>query len=84
VAPIRQLNRLLSGWAEYFSFGFTANAYDAVGWHVRARVRQFLFRRHKLPVSGNGRFGYSEIHGKAGVIEIRQRRLQGSPVHALS
>jgi RNA-directed DNA polymerase len=78
-----QLNRLLSGWAEYFKFGFTANAYDAVGWHVRARVRQFLCRRHKLRVSETGRFGYSEIHGKVGVIEIRQRRLQGSPAHAL-
>ena len=32
-----RLNRLLLGWAGYFSFGFTSNAYDAVGWHVRAR-----------------------------------------------
>lgn len=79
-----RLNRLLSGWAEYFSFGFTGRAYDAVGWHVRARVRRFLCRRHKLRVSGTSRFGYSEIHGKAGVIEIRQRRLSRSPVHAFS
>jgi RNA-directed DNA polymerase len=79
-----RLNRLLSGWAEYFSFGFTGRAYDAVGWHVLARVRRFLCRRHKLRVRGTSRFGYSEIHGKAGVVEIRQRRLPRSPVHALS
>ncbi len=79
-----RLNRLLSGWAEYFSFGFTGQADTAISWHVRARVRRFLCRRHKLRVSGTSRFSYSEIHGKAGVIDIRQRRLQGSPVHALS
>jgi len=79
-----RLNRLLSGWAEYFSFGLTGQAYNAVCWHVRARVRRFLCRRHKLRVSGTSRFGYSEIHGKAAVVDIRQRRLQGSPVHALS
>jgi RNA-directed DNA polymerase len=78
-----RLNRLLSGWAEYFSFGFTGQADTAISWHVRARVRRFLCRRHKLRVSGTSRFSYSEIHGKAGVIDIRQRRLQGSPVHAL-
>jgi RNA-directed DNA polymerase len=79
-----RLNRLLSGWAEYFSFGFTGQAYDAVCWHLRVRVRQFLCRRHKLRVSGTSRFGFSEIHGEAGVLDIRQRRLQGSPAHALS
>ena len=79
-----RLNRLLSGWAEYFSFGYTARAYSAVCWHVRVRVRRFLCRRHKLRINGTSRFGYSEIHGKAEVIDIRQRRLQGSPVHALS
>jgi hypothetical protein len=50
---------------------------------LSTRVRRFLCRRHKLRVSGTSRFGFSEIHGKAGVIDIRQRRLQGRPVHAL-
>lgn len=79
-----RLNRLMTGWAEYFSFGFTDQAYSAVCWHLRARVRRFLCRRHKLRVSGTSRFGYAEIHDKAGVIDIRQRRLHASLVHALS
>src|ERR1700712_1278246 len=62
-----RLNRLLSGWAEYFSFGFTGQADDAIEWHVRGRVRRFLCRRHKLRVSGTSRFGYAEIHGQMGV-----------------
>jgi Group II intron, maturase-specific domain len=33
-----RLNRLLSGWAEYFSFGFTGQADDAIGWHVRSAI----------------------------------------------
>lgn len=52
-----RLNRLLSGWAESFSFGFTGQADDAIEWHVRERARRFLCRRHKLRVSGTGRFG---------------------------
>ncbi len=79
-----RLNRLLSGWAQYFSFGFTGQADDAIGWHLRERARRFLCRRHKLRVSGTGRFGYAEIHGKMGVVDIRQTRPRRRPVHALS
>jgi len=79
-----RLNRLLSGWAEYFSFGFTGQADTAIEWHVRERARRFLCRRHKLRVSGTGRFGYAEIHGKMGVVDIHQARLLRRPVHALS
>lgn len=79
-----RLNRLLSGWAEYFSFGYTGEADNAVSRHVLERVRRFLCRRHKLRVSGTSRFGYFEVYGKMGVVEIRQMRLKRGPVHALS
>jgi RNA-directed DNA polymerase len=71
-----RLNRLLSGWAEYFSFGFTGQADDAIAWHVKDRVRRFLCRRHKLRVSGTSRFGHAEVHGEMGVVDIHQRRLR--------
>jgi RNA-directed DNA polymerase len=79
-----RLNRLLVGWAQYFSVGFTDQADEAVGWHVKERVRRFLCRRHKLRVSETSRFGYSEVHGKRGVVDIRKTRLTGRPAHALS
>ncbi|HEX3553322.1 MAG TPA: reverse transcriptase domain-containing protein [Thermoanaerobaculia bacterium] len=79
-----RLNRLLSGWAEYFSFGFTGQADDAIAWHVKDRVRRFLCRRHKLRVSGTSRFGHAEVHGEMGVVDIHQRRLRRRPAHALS
>jgi len=43
-----KLNRLLAGWANYFSFGWTAGADAALWWHTYRRVRRFLCRRHKL------------------------------------
>jgi len=74
-----RLNRLLSGWAEYFSFGYTGQADNAISRHVLERVRRFLCRRHKLRVSGTSRFGYFEVHGEVGVIDICQKRLHRRP-----
>jgi RNA-directed DNA polymerase len=70
-----RLNRLLTGWAEYFQFGYTASAYQAVKRHVAQRVRQFLRRRHKLP-SGTGRFGFLEVYDKVGVLDLHRVRLR--------
>lgn len=78
-----RLNRLLTGWAQYFSFGYFQAAHQAVRWHIGGRVRRFLRRRHKLP-RGTGRFGFAEVYGKLGVIDLRQLRRQRSPAHALS
>lgn len=75
------LNRLLSGWCEYFRFGATAKAHQAIHWHVGERVRRFLRRRHKLP-RGTGRFSFAEIYGKVGVVNPHQLRRCRSPVHA--
>jgi hypothetical protein len=74
----------LVGWAEYFSFGYTAEAYTAIRWHVLERVRRFLCRRHKLRVNGTHRFGYTEIYGKEGVVDLWQVRLRRRSAHALS
>jgi RNA-directed DNA polymerase len=70
-----RLNRLLTGWAEYFQFGYTPSAYQAVKCHAAQRVRQFLRRRHKLP-SGTGRFGFLEVYDKVGVLDLHQVRLR--------
>jgi Group II intron, maturase-specific domain len=79
-----RLNRLLVGWAEYFGFGHTGDADTAIRWHLLERVRRFLCRRHKLLVSGTQRFGYAEVYGKAGVVDLQQARLRRRSAHALS
>ena len=78
-----RLNRLLTGWTEYFKFGYTAEAYTALRWHTAGRVRRFLCRRHKLP-RGTGHFGFAEVYGKAGVLDLHQVRLKRRLAHAPS
>jgi RNA-directed DNA polymerase len=79
-----RLNRQLQGWAQYFSFGCTGQAYQAVRLHVAHRARRFLCRRHKLRIGGTGRFGLAEVYGERGVLDLLrlQKRLARRPVHA--
>lgn len=79
-----RVNRLLGGWGQYFSLGYTGQAYEAVGRHVQERVRRFLCKRHKLRFSETSRFGYEEVHGKRGVLDIRKMRRPRRPVNAPS
>jgi len=66
-----ELNRVLRGWANYFAYGSPNVTFRLVDIHVADRVRNFLRRRHKLP-SATSRFGYNEVHGALGVIEVRR------------
>ncbi len=65
------LNRQLRGWANYFAYGSPAAAFRCVDIHVTDRVRNLLRRRHQLP-RATSRFGYVEVHGALGVIEVRR------------
>lgn len=77
-----RLNRLLTGWANYFSFGWTGTADTAIWWHVARRAQRFLRKRHKLPTQGGRRFNAFEIYGSAGVLDIVLYRRQRRPVNA--
>ena len=49
---VDSLNRMLVGWSQYFSYGTLSKAYRTVDYLVRARLRWWLCRRHK--VKGRG------------------------------
>ena len=66
------LNRMLIGWARYFSFGTCTPAYCAIDHHVAARVRHFLVQRHKVSTQGTRWFSDSTIFGAYGVVRLRQ------------
>lgn len=69
---IRQdVNRLLAGWAAYFSYGTTSRAYDAIDQYVEEHVRNFLRRRHKVAGRAIRRFRKQDIFGDLGVIRLR-------------
>jgi len=69
-----ELNRLLSGWANYFCLGSVSRAYRAMDEQARRRLRQWL--RVKYPHQGYGRGRYSDpyLHEVLGLV-----RLQGRP-----
>jgi RNA-directed DNA polymerase len=75
------LNRVLRGWANYFSYGTRFMAYRAVDNYVWERARYFLRRRHKVPSRGTERYSGDVVFGELGVFRLRRFAL-ASPAHA--
>jgi RNA-directed DNA polymerase len=46
---IGELNRHLTGWANYFSFGYATGVYWEIDWFVRGRLIRHLRRRSQRP-----------------------------------
>jgi hypothetical protein len=65
------LNRLLRGWANYFSSGSTNDARQAINNHLLERPHRFLSKRHKHRPHGTGQFWAKEIFGPLGVINVQ-------------
>ena len=51
---VARINRLIVGWANYFTLGQVSPAYAAIDQHATRRLRQWLCRKHKVR-SGKGR-----------------------------
>ena len=45
---VGRLNRLITGWANYFCLGQVSPAYAAVDQHTTRRLRRWLCRKHKV------------------------------------
>jgi RNA-directed DNA polymerase len=67
-----RLNRVLRGWAAYFSRGTRTHAYNAVDHYVSDCVRHFLRRRHKVPSRGTVRFSTEDVFGHLRVLSLRR------------
>lgn len=65
------LNRVLRGWAAYFSYGSRTTAYGAVNNYVYDCVRHFLRRRRNVPTRGTRRFSREQVFGPLGVMRMR-------------
>jgi RNA-directed DNA polymerase len=74
-----RLNRLLGGWAAYFSHGSLAPAYQAVDRHVYDRVCGFLRKRHKAPGRGTKLFLREAVCGEQGVLQLNSVRKVSLP-----
>lgn len=72
---VTSVNRVLKGWANYFSFGTKWKAYSVVNRYAHTRFLSFLRRRHKVSSRGTGRFPIQKIYGKEiGLFRVGSRR----------
>jgi hypothetical protein len=69
---VKQLNRMLTGWASYFCLGPVSKAYQAVDTHTRHRLRQWLCRKHKQRGQGTTRYP-NEYLDELGLVRLCQR-----------
>jgi RNA-directed DNA polymerase len=77
-----RLNRVLVGWANYFSYGTRLMAYRAVDNQVCERVRGFLRRRRKVSSRGTRQFSDQVVFGRLGVVRLRRKHLGPPPATA--
>ena len=65
---VDSLNRMLVGWSQYFSYGTLSKAYRTVDYLVRARLRWWLCRRHKVKGRGTRQFPDTELYRRYGLV----------------
>jgi RNA-directed DNA polymerase len=70
---VGKLNRMMTGWANYFCLGPVSNAYRAVERHARKRLRQWLCAKHKVPWPATKRFSEAALHDELGLVRLTTR-----------
>jgi RNA-directed DNA polymerase len=71
---VRQLNRRLTGWANYFQLGSVSKAYHAVDRYVVQRLRRWLRKKYKVPGPGYKRFPDSYMYEELGLVRLETRK----------
>jgi len=65
---VAKLNRVLTGWANYFCLGPVSKAYRAVDEHAQKRLRQWLCAKHKVTGRATGRFPKRFLYQVLGLV----------------
>ena len=71
---VARLNRLLTGWSNYFSLGSVSAAYRAVDYHARERLRQWLCRKHGVDSRGPILFPDQHLYEVLGLVRLGAKR----------
>jgi len=80
---VREVNRKLLGWAQYFSIGTLEPTYRSVDRYTEALLRKFLVQRHKVPGRGTRPFSNRYLYEDVGLVRLRDCR-RVSRLHALT
>ena len=77
VNRVCELNRVLRGWANYFSVGTLHRTYTAIDQHVFQRLRQWWCAKHKVRNRRDARFPAQRLYRQLGLVRLRdlQRRV---------
>ena len=67
---VARLNRIMSGWANYFTLGQVSPAYKAVDTHATRRLRQWFRRKHKVRSGGYVRFPDAWLRETCGLTHL--------------
>ena len=70
---VARLNRLLTGWANYFTLGQVSPAYVAIDRHATRRLRQWLGRKHKVRTGKLRRFPGDRLWSEYGLAHLAPR-----------
>src|SRR5882724_6277686 len=70
---VDRLNRMMIGWANYFCLGPVSQAYSAVDFHARRRLRRWLCDKHKEPRPAYKRFPEASLHSVYGLVQLPHR-----------
>ncbi|MDH4207488.1 MAG: group II intron reverse transcriptase/maturase, partial [Anaerolineae bacterium] len=72
---VRNVNRSLRGWANYFHYRNSSRAMSTVRTHAEDRLRTHLMKRHKIKDRGTGlrRFPHRDLYERYGLYKVSTR-----------
>ncbi len=69
-AKVAELNRMISGWANYFTLGQVSPAYSTIDRHATRRLRRWLCHKHKMKSGQYVRFPDARLRDDFGLIHL--------------
>ncbi len=69
-AKVAELNRMIPGWANYFTLGQVSPAYSTIDRHATRRLRRWLCHKHKMKSGWYVRFPNARLWDDLGLIHL--------------